>query len=138
MSTSTGDPIGRLLLALLGSPVAWTVHLLLGYVLVAVSCSVPGIRADFGIALLTALCAGMAVASGILAVRLWRESRRQLRVNREPGGPEPWDARMGERGARSVFLAGVALFMAVLFTYLILLQGLPPLFTSPCPPSAAQ
>lgn len=131
----TGDPIGRLLLALLGSPVAWTVHLLLGYVLVAVSCSVPGIRADLGIAVLTAVCAGMAVASGVLAVRLWRESQRQLLVDREPGGPEPWDARMGERGARSVFLAVVALFMAVLFTYLILLQGLPPLFASSCPPT---
>jgi hypothetical protein len=111
------------------------VHLLLGYVLVTVSCSVSGIRADFGIVLLTAICAGMAIASGILAVRLWRESRAQLLVDREPGGAEPWDARMGEHGARSVFLAVVALFMAVLFTCLILLQGLPPLFVSTCPPS---
>jgi hypothetical protein len=135
MSTSGGDPIGRLLLALLGSPLAWTLHLLLGYVLVVVSCSVPGIPAGIGLAVLTAVCAGAAVASGVLAVRLWRESQRQLLVDREQGGPEPWDARMGERGARSVFLAVLALFMAVLFTYLILLQGLPSLFTSPCPPN---
>ena len=40
---------------------------------------------------------------------------------------------MGERGARTVFLAVLALFMAAIFAYLIVLEGLPPLFTPTCP-----
>ena len=44
---------------------------------------------------------------------------------------------MGERGARAVFLVVVALFMSGMFTYLIVLQGLPPLFTPICPATVA-
>jgi hypothetical protein len=39
---------------------------------------------------------------------------------------------MGERGARFSFLAAMSIGEAVLFTFLIVLQGLPPLFTPPC------
>jgi hypothetical protein len=125
----------RLLLALLGSPLAWTVHLLAGYVLVTVWCSSGWSGADVVIAILTLLCAGAALASGVLAFRLWREGQRALLADPEPGGPESWDSRMGERGARASFLAVLALFMGGLFTFLIVLEGIPPLYAPTCPPT---
>jgi hypothetical protein len=121
------------LLALVGSPLAWVVHLLAGYVVVALWCSAGWAGADAVIGILTLVCAAAAVGSGVLSFRLWRQGQTELVSGPEPGGPESWDARLGERGARTVFLAVLALFMAALFAYLILLEGLPPLFTPTCP-----
>jgi hypothetical protein len=123
----------RLLLALVGSPLAWTVHLLAGYLVVTVWCSSGWSGADLAIGILTLLCAGGALASSVLAFRLWRQGRRALLSDAEPGAPESWDARMGERGARAAFLAILALFMGGLFAFLIVLQGVPPLYTPTCP-----
>lgn len=123
----------RLLLALLGSPLAWTVHLLAGYLVVTVWCSRGWSGADLAIGILTLICAAGAVASGALAFRLWRSGQRVLLTDEEPGASESWDSRMGERGTRAAFLAVLALFMGGLFAYLIVLEGLPPLYTSTCP-----
>jgi hypothetical protein len=127
----------RLLLALLGSPLAWTVHLLAGYFVVTLWCSAGWTSSDTALAVLTLLCAGAAIASGVLALKLWRQGQRGLRSDVEPGVPGSWDARMGERGSRGIFLAVVGLFMSGMFTYLIVLQGLPPFFTPACPATAA-
>ncbi len=127
-------PRGRhLLLALLGAPVAWTLHLGAGYLVVTVWCSRGWSGADATIGILTLICAGAALVSGMLAFRLWRQGQRSLLTDEEPGGPESWDSRMGERGARAAFLAVLGLFMGGLFAYLIVLQGLPPLYTPTCP-----
>lgn len=125
----------RLLLALLGSPIAWTVHLLAGYVVVTLWCSAGWAGAELVIGSLTLVCAAAAVASGVLAFRLWRQGQRVLLTDAEPGIPEPWDSRMGERSARAAFLAMLALFMAGMFVFLILLQGIPPLYSFTCPPT---
>jgi hypothetical protein len=130
----TPTPHGRrLLLALLGSPLAWTVHLLAAYLVVTLWCSSGWAGADLTIGILTLICAAAAIASGVLAFRLWREGQRALLTDEEPGAPESWDSRMGERGARAVFLAVLGLFMGGLFACLIVLQGLPPLYTPTCP-----
>jgi hypothetical protein len=123
----------RLLLALLGSPIAWTVHLSACYVVVTVWCSAGWAGAGLVIGILTLVCAAAAVASGVLAFRLWRQGQRALLTDAEPGTPESWDSRMGERGARAAFLAMLALFMAGMFAFLILLQGLSPLYAPTCP-----
>lgn len=126
-------PHGRMLaVALLGSPVAWVLHLLGTYLVVALWCAERWARMGLAIGLLTALCAAGALATGALALKLWRHGQRGLHYDDEPGVPEPWDARMGERGARAVFLAVIALFQCALFTYLIVLQGLPPAFAPAC------
>jgi hypothetical protein len=83
--------------------------------------------------ILTLICSGAALVSGMLAFRLWRQGHRSLLTDGELGGPESWDSRMGERGARAAFLALLGLFMGGLFAYLIVLQGLPPLYTPACP-----
>lgn len=126
--------VGRpMVLALLGGPVAWIVHFLGTYFIVALWCAARwgGIRV--AIAAFTAVMLAVAVAAGALALRLWRRGQDALVSDAEPGEPESWDARMGERGARMSFLAVVALFMAALFSLLIVLEGLPGLLTQACP-----
>lgn len=122
-----------LLVAVLGTPVAWAVHFNGVYLIVAMWCSAGWPGARTAIVVFTLLCAAASTACGLLALRLWRRAREGLRVDEEPGDPGPWDARMGERGARSVFLLVVAMFLGVLFTLGILLEGLPPLFAPLCP-----
>ncbi|HYD55034.1 MAG TPA: hypothetical protein VEA99_20525 [Gemmatimonadaceae bacterium] len=134
---TAGEPRLRgwlLLGALLGSPLAWVVHLNGAYVIVALWCAERWPGTGIAVGVLTALCVAACAASGLLAVRLWRTGQRLLATDEEPGEPGSWDARMGERGARGVFLAVVALFMAALFGYLVLLQGLPPVFAPHCKP----
>jgi small-conductance mechanosensitive channel len=126
-------PKGRwLVLALAGGPVAWTVHLLAGYVIVALWCAEGWAGVGMAIGVLTLLCAAGAVGAGVLSFRLWRRAQAGLLSDEEPGGPESWDARMGERGARAAFLSVMSLFLAALFLLLIVLQALPPLFAEAC------
>ena len=133
MKAATSDAAGPILLSLLGAPAAWTVHLLASYVVVTFACATSWGGAGVTIAVLTAVGVAASVAAGALALKLWRRGQASLASDAEPGNPESWDARMGERGARGVFLAVVALFMAGLFGFLIILQGLPPVFTPVCP-----
>lgn len=123
----------RMAIALLGSPVAWVVHFLGTYFIVALWCAAtwPGLRVAITVFTLAALVAS--VATGVVAHRLWRRGQSALVTDAEPGEPEAWDARMGERGARMSFLAVLALFMAAVFTLLILLEGLPALLAQACP-----
>ncbi len=104
----------------------------MSYLAVALWCSTQWRGLGVAIAVLTVLCAVAALASAVLAFRLWRRGQRALLADAEPGVPESWDARLGERGARAAFLALLALFLDALFAYLILLEGLPPVFTPSC------
>lgn len=122
-----------LLLAFFGAPVAWTVHLLAGYLAVALWCAMGWDGLGVAIGVLTLVCAAAAIAAGIGAVGVWRRGQAALASDREPGTPGPWDARLGERGARTAFLGVTAIFLAGIFTWLILLQGLPPVFAPACP-----
>lgn len=122
-----------LVLALAGPPVAWILHFLGGYVIVALWCAERWAGTGIALAVLTVIGVAIGVASGALAFRLWRKGQTALVADAEPGAPESWDARMGERGARMSFLAVLALFMAALFTFLIVLEGMPAAFTDACP-----
>lgn len=120
-------------IAMLAPAVAWSVHLLVGYLIVATWCANTWGGVGIGLATLTALCLAATIACGVLALRLRRRGQHHLATDEEPGTPESWDARMGERGARIVFLAIMALFMAGLFGFLIVLQATPPFFAPVCP-----
>ena len=99
-----------LLFALLGSAIAWSLHLLASYVLLAAGCTGrwagtrPALVAVSVVAL--ALCAW----SGLVAWRRWRAARRVDRPT-----DDAWDARMGERTARVSFLMVVGLALAIVF-----------------------
>jgi hypothetical protein len=117
---------------LFGGAVAWTLHLFASYLVVALWCSTRWDGLGTAIALLTMLCAAAALASMVRAWQLWRRGQDALRSDAEPGVPEGWDSRLAERGARTAFLALVALCLDALFLYLIVLEGLPPIFAPVC------
>ena len=122
----------RMIVAVVGSPIAWTLHLMGSYILVTVWCSLGWGGLSLAIGVVTVACAALAIWSGAVALGLRREGQAMLERDREPGTASGWEARMGERGARISFLAVMSIGSALLFTFLILLQGLPPLFTPPC------
>ena len=116
-----------LLVALLGAPVAWTVHLLAAYVLVALDCATRWDGGRVAIAALTLVALLGAGASGLLARRLWVRARTADRPT-----DDAWDARMGDRTSRVAFLMVVGLVMAVLFAIAIAYQAAPVLLVPVC------
>jgi hypothetical protein len=122
----------RLAVALLAPPLAWTIHLLVVYVVIALFCSSGWGGRNFAMLLVTLFLAGIALASGVLAHRLWVRGKEEAKRDIEPGVHETWDSRLGERGARGLFIAVLAMLMAGLFGFLIITQGLSPLLSPDC------
>lgn len=123
-----GTPRPRtLLFALLGGAVAWSLHLLIAYTLLAWACT-----SGFGgtRALLVAVgAAALAVTawSGAVAWRCWRVARALDRPEHDA-----WDARMGERTARVSFLMVTGLILAMFFSLGIVYEGLTIFFVPLC------
>ena len=120
--------LAPLLAALLGAPLAWTVHLPAAYALVAYACTTRwgGLRP--ALAALTVVALAAAIGSGLLARRRWVRARRVDRPT-----DDHWDARMGERTARVSFLMVTGLVMAGIFAVGIAYQAAPVLMMQPCP-----
>jgi hypothetical protein len=132
---TAGDDAGTpsraaLLVALLGAPTAWTVHLLASYLAVALDCATRWDGARVTVAALTVAALAAAVGSGVLARRLWARARAADRPT-----DDAWEARMGERTARVSFLMVVGLALAVLFSIGIAFQGAPTLLAPVCAPA---
>jgi len=121
-----------LAIALLGGPVAWTAHLFAVYLIVALWCSAGWSGRMAAVVVVTIVAAAAALASGIAAQRLWREGKERALRDEEPGRHETWDARLGERAARGLFIAVLAMFMAGLFAFLIVVQGFSPMISPDC------
>lgn len=118
-----GDEQGRLdlltlLFAFLGAPVLWALHLSLGYFLVTLDCITPWNGAHWALAAATALAAAGALAAGWTARRLWRRLG--------PARPEP-DERAWRR-----FLLVAGMTASLLFTLVIITQGVAPYFVDLC------
>lgn len=112
---SGGVPLAALWFALLGGPAAWTVHLLASYPLVPLACRL-GTTTPLNI--LTAVTAAIALAAAGTGGWAYRRARR--------AGAE------GDTGDRATFMALAGLLLALLFTFAIVLEGLPPLLADPC------
>lgn len=121
-----------LLVALLGGPVAWTLHLFAVYLIVALWCSQGWGGRNAGVALATIAAVVVTGFSAWLGWKLWHEGKREAQRDAEPGTHETWDARLGERGARGIFLAVLAMFLSALFAFLIIAQGVSPLIAPEC------
>lgn len=119
---------GVLLLALLGAPLAWTLHLFVSYSIVAVDCATPWSSGRAVVAVATAGGITLSVCSGLVARHVWMRSRAIDRPT-----DDAWDARMGERTARVSFLMVAGLMLSALFTIAITYAGLSLLFLSTCP-----
>ena len=103
--------------AIFVGPAAWTLHLLLSYPLVPVACATLGPWLLHGVTLVTVLAAGMGV---VVALRGGQQIERGA-------------VGSGGRDARR-YLALLGLLMSAMFVFVILVEGLPPLFINPCGP----
>src|SRR5690606_12718610 len=116
---------GRLFVAVFGAAIAWSLHLLVSYLLIAVFCNTgwPGLRATFGAA--TVLSAAGAPVSGVVANLAWR----------------PWvegqgcDAALHDPRDRATgFLLVMVMVASGLFLLSVLLGGVPPFLLPGCGP----
>jgi len=101
------------LVAVLGAPVAWMVHLLASYAVVGLACAAEWSRADGSLVLVTAICLVAALTSGVVAYRRWRVA----------GHAGDWE--------RDIMLVGV--LGTVMFAAAILLEAVVPAFVPLCP-----
>ena len=126
-----GTPALRhVLVALLGAPVAWALHLAGSYVLIAWACSsgwTRGVR--WALLALTAAALAAALGSALLARRRWMVARAVDRPD-----DDAWDARMGERTARISFLMVVGLVTSLVFAVGIVYAALTMAFVPACQP----
>jgi hypothetical protein len=112
-------PISRAALwfAFLGGPIAWSAHLLSSYPLVSVACRMQTTMPLHAITVVTAAIAAGAAATGWIA-------HRRVRAG-GPGG-------LGDAYGRARFMAIGGIVMGIFFTYVILIEGLPPILQDPC------
>lgn len=107
----------------LGAPVAWSLHLLLCYFIVALDCTTGWGGAVPAIVIATVVLGAVAAWAGAVAFRHWPPPRGIGRVLSELGEPVGRD--------RFLMLLGMAL--SALFTLAILATALAPLFVPTCP-----
>lgn len=121
-----------LLFALLGAATAWSLHLLLSYVLLAWGCSSRWTGTRPALAVLSAVALAITVASGMIARRCWLVARAVDRPT-----DDAWDARMGERTARVSFLMVVGLVLAAIFSLGVVYEALTVFLAPLCEPGVA-
>ena len=112
-----------LLVAVLGSPSAWVLHLMASYAIVGIECNGGLEGALYPLALLSAtfVLAAAGLASGAVAYSLLRpDTRDAVHIATE------------EAGGRVQFLAGTGALLAAIFVLLIVLQGVVPLLVPTC------
>jgi len=116
---------GRLFFAVFGAAIAWSLHLLMSYLIIATFCNTgwPGLRV--ALVATTLLSAAGAAASGVVAYRTWRAHV----------GGQAWDAALRDPHGRATgFLLVMGMVAAGLFLLIILLGGLPPFLLPGCGP----
>lgn len=110
-----------LLVAFLGGPLVWVIHLGVSYFLVALQCGTGWEGARSGIVMATIVCAVAALGVGTFAMRLWKRTRAQITSGNELDPPQ----------TREFLVLGGAI-LAALFAGAIVLAGLSPLFLPLC------
>jgi hypothetical protein len=121
-SSDAGPEIGTLplLVALLGAPVVWVIHLAASYFLVALDCGSKWDGAQAAILLTTVLCAVAAGGAGVFAWGRWRRA----------GGRQ--DRHLFESAHVREFLLFSGAVLAALFAGAIVVTGIAPLFVPLC------
>lgn len=110
--------IPKLLYASLGAPVLWALHLNLSYFLLTLDCISAWEGGDWAIGLSTAIFALASAAAGWLAWRM----RRRLGGRGLPGSERDW----------ATFLLVLGIGGSVIFTAVIVLEGVSPLLADLC------
>ena len=109
----------RLVLGLLGAPLAWTLHLAASYAIVGIGCSTGWNGVAGAVVVTTLVCAALAVASGAASYSAYRRMATS------------GDATRAERPTPDMLML-IGAILAGLFTAVIIIQGVPPLMLPPC------
>ncbi len=121
VGTAAASP-GRILFAVLGGAIAWSLHFLGSYALLAIGCvarweaTVPIVAAG------TLVLAAVAAWSTLVAWREWRRTGRGM----------PWDRALSEPPGWYAWLMTVGVLMGVTGVVTILLEGLGTLMLPVC------
>jgi len=110
---TAGAPVGRIVFAVLGGALAWSLHFLGSYAVVAIGCVARWGSTIAIVAAGTAVLAGLAVWSTVIA---WREWRRT-------GGDMPWDRALSEPPGWYTWLMTVGVLLGITSAFTILLEG---------------
>lgn len=114
--------VWRLLVAFLGGPTAWSLHLGVCYLAATIECATGWGGSDMTIVIATAVLGAAAAATGVMAYRTWRRRDPDARV-------EP--ALGSSRGARELLLV-IGMVFAALSVLAIVLAGVVPFFVPTC------
>lgn len=118
-----------LLFAVFGGAVAWSLHLLASYTLLAWACA-SGFAAVRGTLIgIGALALALTGWSALVAWRWWHVARAVDRPE-----DDSWDARMGERTARVSFLMVAGLILSMIFALGIVYEGFTVFLVPLCQP----
>jgi hypothetical protein len=110
---TAGTSAGRTLFAVLGGAVAWSLHFLGSYAVVAIGC-VAGWASTLWIVIVGTLAlAALALWSTVVAWRDWRRS----------AGDQPWDTALSEPKGWYAWLMTVGALMGITSVFTILLEG---------------
>ncbi len=129
-----GAPSMRVLLfALLGGALAWSLHFVVSYGLIAWACT-SGFSSVRGVlVVLTVLALAFTGWSSIVAWRGWHLARAL-----DMPEDDAWDARMGERTARVSFIMVTGLILSIVFATGIIYQALTLFLVPLCQPGIPQ
>ena len=108
----------RLLFAVLGAPVLWSIHLGVCYFLLTLDCISGWNGAGWGMAVATVLAAAGSLAAGFSGWRIWR----MFRSAHIPADEREW----------APFLVLVGMAASGLFTLVIVAEGVAPYFVQTC------
>ncbi|MQA90875.1 MAG: hypothetical protein GEU90_11645 [Gemmatimonas sp.] len=113
--------VGMLLFTLLGPPTAWTFHFLSVYLLVALYCTEAWEGAGVAILVSTIASAAISIAAGFASYREWRR-----------GGETSITASIAGGTGGSEFILLMGLLGSMLFSFLILVEAIAPVFVPLC------
>jgi hypothetical protein len=110
---TAGTSAARTLLAVLGGAIAWALHFLGSYAVVAIGCVAGWSATRLAVAVGTAALAALALWSTVVAWREWRRS----------SGDQRWDTALSEPRGWYSWLMTVGVLMGITSAFTIVLEG---------------
>jgi nicotinamide riboside transporter PnuC len=111
-----------LLFTLLGPPIAWSLHFLVIYFLVALYCTEAWTGAGVAIVVTTIVFGAISFVAGWLAYQRWRQRGEGVGIV----------SAMAEQSDWGSFILLMGLLGSILFTFLIVAEALPAAFVPLC------
>jgi|GEM_PF-2569088 len=110
---TAGTSAARTLFAVLGGAIAWALHFLVSYAVVAIGCVAAWSATRLAVAAGTAALAALALWSTVVAWREWRRSSDDQR----------WDAALSEPRGWYSWLTTVGVLLGMTSVFTIVLEG---------------